>query len=121
MIQLVPQMKILVAIDPVDFRRGIDGMAALCRQQLQSDPFSGTVFVFCNRRRTGLRLLCYDSQGFWLAYKRFSQGRLQHWPRSPDQAAVMLQAHELQVLIFGGDPGATKAAPAWRRIDAPAS
>ena len=121
MIQIVPQMKILVAVESVDFRRGIDGMAALCRQRLQMDPFSGTIFVFCNRRRTGLRLLSYDGQGFWLAYKRFSSGRLKHWPKSLDQASIQLQAHELQVLLFGGDPGATKAAPIWRRIDVSAA
>lgn len=120
MIQIAPQMRILVAVEPADFRRGIDGMAALCRQRLNADPFTGTVFVFCNRRRTGLRLLTYDGQGFWLAYKRFSSTRLRHWPKAIDQVAVVLQAHELQVLLFGGDPGATGAAPVWRRINVPA-
>ena len=44
-------MKILLAVEPVDFRKGIDGMAALCRTVLKSDPFSGCLFVFLNRRR----------------------------------------------------------------------
>ena len=51
MIQLTAQMRILVALEPVDFRKRIDGLAALCRSVLTSDPFSGTVFVFCSRRR----------------------------------------------------------------------
>ena len=50
LIQITPQMRVLVAIEPVDFRKGIDGLARLCRDQLKSDPYSGTVFVFRNRR-----------------------------------------------------------------------
>ena len=75
MIQTTPQMRILVAIDAEDFRKGIDGLARVCRDVLESDPFGGWVFVFRNRRQTALRLLCYDGQGFWLAHKRFSKGR----------------------------------------------
>ncbi len=75
MIQLAPQMRILVAVEPADFRKGIDGLAGLCRHQLGSDPFSGILFVFRNRRRTALKLLVYDGQGFWLCQKRLSAGR----------------------------------------------
>ena len=57
MIQVAPQMKILVAVDPVDFRKGIDGLAQQCRQVLQEDPFEGTLFVFRNRRGTSVRIL----------------------------------------------------------------
>jgi transposase len=53
MIQITPQMRILLAVEPVDFRRGIDGLAALCRQALASDPQAGALFVFCSRRRHG--------------------------------------------------------------------
>ena len=60
MIQLSPQSRIFVALEPADFRRGIDGLAALCRQRLAQDPFSGAIFVFRNRRKSALKLLCYD-------------------------------------------------------------
>jgi len=60
MIQITPHMRILAAVEPVDFRKGIDSLAQLCRSRLASDPFSGTVFVFMNRRRSALRLLVYD-------------------------------------------------------------
>jgi len=66
-IQITPQMRIVVAVDAVDFRRGIDGLARLCREVLDSDPFSGWLFVFRNRRATAIKILTYDSQGFWLA------------------------------------------------------
>ena len=53
MIQVVPQMRILVAVEAVDFRKGIDGLARVCKEALQADVFSGCLFVFCNRRKTG--------------------------------------------------------------------
>ena len=67
MIQITPQMRILVAVEAVDFRKGIDSLARLCQEQLQADPFSGGVFVFRSRRATAIKVLVYDGQGFWLA------------------------------------------------------
>jgi len=119
MIQITPQMRVLVAVQPTDFRRGIDGLAQQCRIALRSDPFSGTVFVFGNRRRTAVKLLVYDGQGFWLCQKRLSAGRFRHWPKSGETQAA-LQAHELQVLLRGGDPAMTGAAPEWRPVGASA-
>ncbi|MBA3440938.1 MAG: IS66 family insertion sequence element accessory protein TnpB [Pyrinomonadaceae bacterium] len=60
MIQLPPQLQILLAYEPVDFRQGIDRLAALCRHKLDHDPFSGTLFLFRNRRATAIKLLVYD-------------------------------------------------------------
>ena len=116
MIQVTPMMRILVAIEPVDFRCGIDGLAQRCRAVLQQDPFSGTIFLFRNRRRTAIKILVYDGQGFWLCYKRLSQGRFRWWPRSPDAPLSSLQAHELQILLRGADPGEVKGVPEWRSL-----
>jgi transposase len=106
-------MRVLVAVEPADFRCGIDGLARLCREALADDPFSGALFVFCNRNRKAIKILVYDGQGFWLCHKRLSQGRFRYWPRSGS-----LQAHELQVLLRGGDPEATGAAQPWRALSA---
>jgi transposase len=109
-------MRILVAIEPQDFRRGIDGMARVVRQELTSDPFNGSVYVFRNRRATAIKILVYDGQGFWLCSKRLSTGRFGRWPTSADGQTSQLQAHELSVLLFGGDWSSTQAAPIWRSV-----
>ena len=112
MLQITPQMKILVAVEPADFRRGIDGLARLCQETLQQDPFVGTVFVFRNRKATALKILMYDGQGFWLCHKRLSQGRFPWWPLAVEGtgSAQRLAAHQLSVLISAGDPTRTNAA-----------
>jgi hypothetical protein len=60
MIQVTPQMRVLVAIEPIDGRKGIDALVRLCQDKLAEDPFSGCVFVFRSRRGTAIRLLSYD-------------------------------------------------------------
>ncbi len=116
MIQVTPQIRILVAVESADFRKGIDGLARVAREELDSDPFSGCVFVFRNRRGPPVKLLIYDGQGFWLCQKRLSQGRFHFWPRSESEAARAREAHQLQVLLCAGDFEAAKGAPPWRRI-----
>ena len=113
MIQITPQMRVLVAIEPVDGRKGIDSLAALCRERLQSDPFSGCLFVFRSRSGAALRILVYDGQGFWLATKRLSKGRFRWWPEGA--VARSLEAHQAQLLLAAGNPE-TPAAPPWRRV-----
>ncbi|MFT5522776.1 MAG: transposase [Pirellulaceae bacterium] len=116
MLQITPQMKILVAVEPADFRKGIDGLASLCKESLKRDPFAGTVFVFRNRRGTAIKVLVYDGQGFWLCHKRLSQGRFHWWPKSTDGSARSLAAHELLVLFSAGNPSHTSAPPDWRPV-----
>lgn len=116
MIQVTPHMRVLVAVEPADFRRGIDGLARMAREELLGDPFSGCVFVFRNRRGTAVKLLVYDGQGFWLCQKRLSEGKFRFWPTKGDDGGCVLQAHELQVLLRGGDFEAAGSAPEWRGI-----
>ena len=75
LIQITPQLRILVAVEAIDGRKGIDSIAQLCRDKLDADPFSGCLFIFRSRRGTAIKLLAYDGQGFWLATKRLSKGR----------------------------------------------
>lgn len=113
MLQITPQMRVLVAVDPVDGRKGIDSLARLCREKLAEDPFSGCVFVFRTRSGTTIKVLVYDGQGFWLAQKRLSQGRFTRWPSGT--GAASLQAHQAQVLLAAGDPSVSSA-PVWRPV-----
>ncbi len=99
MLQITPQHRLWFALDAVDFRRGIDGLSALCRQQLDQDPFSGHLFIFRNRRGTAIKLLVYDGNGYWLCHKRFSIGRLQWWPRTVAQAGTIRAVELLLILI----------------------
>lgn len=116
MIQVTPHMRVFLAVEPVDFRKGIDGLVGLCREKLQREPFEGALFVFSNRRRTALKILCYDGQGFWLCQKRLSEGRFNWWPSSQNTATCTLQAHQLQLLLWNGNPTAAQTAPMWRPI-----
>lgn len=116
MIALAPQMRILVAVEPVDFRNGIDGLAGVCRRVLREDPLSGYVFVFRNRRGTAVKVLVYDGQGFWLCQKRLSQGRFRWWPESAAEALRELEARELQMVLWNGDPTRGALGPLWRGL-----
>lgn len=117
MLAITPQMKILVALEPADFRKGIDGLVRLCKDALEQDPFSGTVFCFRNRRQTAIKVLMYDGQGFWLCQKRLSSGRFGWWPFAGDDASTKrLAVHQLAVLFSAGNPERTEAAPDWRPV-----
>jgi transposase len=115
MVQLTPQSRIFVATEPVDFRKGIDGLAAVCRQVLGEQPLSGAVFVFRNRSATALKLLLYDGQGYWLCSKRLSQGHFHWWPHIHG-ASSRLAARELQILLWNGDPYQAQMAQDWKQL-----
>jgi|SRR3974390_1459402 len=118
MLAITPQMRILVAVEAVDFRKGIDSLAELCRAKLNADPFSGSVFVFRSKRATSIKVLVYDGQGFWLATKRLSKGRFRWWPQAAEGAqepARALRVHQAQVLFAAGNPD-VDAAPVWRKL-----
>ena len=119
MLAITPQMRILVAVEAVDFRKGIDSLAELCRAKLNADPFSGSVFVFRSRSATSIKILVYDGQGFWLATKRLSKGRFRWWPQS-QEAVKALRVHQAQVLLAAGNPE-IDAAPLWRPLYGQAS
>jgi transposase len=118
MIQFTPHMRILVATTPLDMRKGMDGIAALCKHQLQENPMSGAVFLFISRSRKILRILSYDGQGFWLCSKRLSSGRFPHWsqPGAEGEFIRAIEAYQAQVLLHGGDPMQVKALGSWKKI-----
>jgi transposase len=114
-LQITPQMRILVAVEPVDGRKGIDSLAQVCRQRLQDDPLSGCLFIFRSRSLSTITCICYDGQGFWIAKKRLSKGRFRWWPEG--SVTHTLEAYQAQILLAAGDPTA-RAAPVWRSVRA---
>jgi transposase len=115
-IAVMPQMRLLVAVEPVDFRNGIDGLVAVCRQRLSADPMSGAVFIFGSRNRKSIKILVYDGQGFILFQKRLSSGRFNWWPKAGEGPSLRLEAHQLQLLLWNGDPAQANTAPLWRPL-----
>ena len=113
MLQLTPQSRLFVATEPVDCRKGIDSLTAVCRQRLGANPLEGAVYVLRNRAGTALTLLLYDGQGSWLMMKRRSQGRLAWWPASAD-ARGPLAARELLMVLWNGHPERAQLAQDWR-------
>lgn len=113
MIQITPHLRVFQYREPVDFRKGIDGLVGLCKNKLKQDPFSGALFIFVNRSYNSFKILTYDSQGFWLCQKRFSTGKIRFWPSSDG----VLSGPQLQVLLYNGNPAASNIQPPWRKID----
>lgn len=99
---ILPNAKtqIWLATKPADFRCGIDGFAALCQSQLKKDPRSGHWFVFINRNRTMLRVLCYDMNGYCLLSKRLTKGRFATWP-THENAVTPVMAKMFMGLFYG--------------------
>ena len=116
MIQITPQMRLLLAVEPADFRKGIDGLAQVCRQTLEQDPFSGCLFIFRNKKASAIKILMYDGQGFWLCQKRLSKGRFDWWPDNGRAPLKQLAVHQLQLLIWNGNMQKVKVAPSWRPV-----
>lgn len=117
MIQVPANATVVVMHEPISFRNGIEGTAAVARTVLQREPMDGALFVFRNKQGHMLRILYYDGGGFWLCTKRLSKGRFSGWPRGGGSGpASALLVRELQILLWGGDPAACAFPELWRRV-----
>ncbi|MGI3213436.1 IS66 family insertion sequence element accessory protein TnpB [Roseovarius tibetensis] len=101
------KVRILVATQPVDFRKGHDGLAALVQSALKEDPFTGTVFVFRAKRADRLKILFWDGSGLVMAYKRLEETTFT-WPAIKD-GLITLNRAQFEALFAGLD---------WRRVKA---
>ncbi len=103
--------RILLARDPVDFRKSIDGLAAVCEVQLRERPLDGTLFVFINRRKTAVKMLVWTHGGFTMLYKKLERGRFR-WP-SPKADRTTISPAELAALMEGIDLSRTRRLSRW--------
>ena len=101
MITVPAGIRVLVATRPVDFRNGADGLAALAREALGEDPFSGTIFVFRSKRADRVKILAWDGSGLVLFWKRLEHGAFR-WPPISD-GTMRLTASQLAALVDGMD------------------
>lgn len=121
MLTLPAAVRIYVAAEPVDLRRGFDGLAAATRSLIRQDPLNGHLFVFLNRRRNRIKVLVWDRTGYLLLYKRLERGTF-YVPTQPDvgQRHVELDAGEWGLLLEGVDLRGARRRPRWaRRPQAP--
>lgn len=103
--------RILLARDPIDFRKSIDGLAAVCELQLEERPLDGTLFLFINRRRNSVKALVWTYGGFTLVYKRLEKGRFR-WPTFEADRATVTSA-ELAALLEGIDLSSARRLSRW--------
>jgi len=116
MLSFAGSLKILVALEPCDMRKGMNGLYAMVTERLQEDPRKGSLFVFCNRRRTRLKILFWDGTGLWLCTKRLEQGTFS-WPRdlTPGETKLVLTPQALAMLTDGVDLRGAKLRPWYER------
>lgn len=107
MIAVPPGVRVLVATQPIDFRKGADGLAALVKEALGQDPFCGTLFVFRAKRMDRVKILAWDGSGLTLFWKRLEQGAFK-WPPVTD-GVMRLTPAQLAALVDGMD---------WSRLHA---
>lgn len=103
--------RILVARDPIDFRKSIDGLAAVCEVHLGEEPLDGSLYVFANRRRTGLKMLVWTHGGFLMLYMRLEKGRFRWPPLKADRGTVT--PAELAALLEGIDLTQARRLSRW--------
>ncbi|RLB45312.1 MAG: hypothetical protein DRI90_28590 [Deltaproteobacteria bacterium] len=102
MIALTGAVRIYLALGVTDLRKGINGLSVLTESVLQQDPSSGHLFAFCNRSKRTIKILFYESGGFWLVQKRLSRGTYS-WPQPEGEKHMTLSQAELWALLGGLD------------------
>lgn len=113
MLTLASGVKVFLAADTVDLRRGHDGLCSLVKNMLALDPFAGHLFVFVGRRADRVKILFWDRGGFVLYYKRLARGRFR-LPRVPAGAdRIVLDGTELAMLLGGFDVAHAPRVDAW--------
>ena len=93
--------EIYIANRPTDFRKCFDGLCGEIQSYLQSDPLSGALFVFYNKRRDRLKMIVWDNDGFWMFYKRLEQGTFEIPSGNSDISRIAINAEQLHLMLCG--------------------
>lgn len=101
MLSLPPSVRIFLCLEPTDMRRGFDGLACMAEEVFRESPFSGHLFVFCNRRRDRVKIIYWDVDGYALWYKRLEKGRFRF--SCGAEASHEVKAEDLWAMLSGID------------------
>lgn len=102
MLSLSARVRVFVAVEAVDFRRGIDSLLALVRDGFGEDAFSGHLYLFFNRARNRLKILTWDHNGFWLHLKRLERGTFERLPADEgSRTRVEIDRVQFSLLLQG--------------------
>jgi transposase len=121
MLGLPASFRVHLAAEPIDLRRGHDGLVALVRNSWNLDPYEGHIFVFLGRRSDRVKVLFWDRNGFVLYYKRLSQGRFRLPKVSAGATRVEIDGTALGMLLDGIDVRLVARPEAWRPVGRTAS
>lgn len=114
MFHMNQNLKIVLAVEPVDLRKSFNGLYAIARGELNESPESGVLLVFSNRTRTRIKVLCFDGTGCWVSTKRLEEGTFS-WPKGLDQIKLSLKPEALQLLLDGIDLCGAQMRPWYER------
>lgn len=116
MLSFSGSLKVFVAVEACDLRKGFNGLQALVTQRLGEDPKAGALFVFSNRRHTRIKILCWDGTGLWVLTKRLEKGTFS-WPKQlePQTIKLRLAPQALAMLTDGVDLRGAKLRPWYER------
>jgi len=116
MLSFSGSLKVFVAVEACDMRKGFNGLYGLVTQRLGEDPKAGALFVFSNRRHTRIKILCWDGTGLWVLTKRLEKGTFS-WPKhiEPEQTKLALSPQALAMLTDGVDLRGGKLRPWYER------
>lgn len=119
MLTLPASVRVYMAAEAVDLRRGFDGLAATTRHILRKDPLSGHLFCFVNRRRNRMKVLVWQPSGFLLFYKRLERGRFEipFQPRAGERH-IEMDGTELALMMEGINLQGARRRPRWVPVTA---
>ena len=113
MLMLPPAVRVYLATEPVDMRKGFDGLAALVAEEIEEDVYSGHLFVFVSRRADRIKILTWDQGGFVLYYKRLEAGHFRMPKLKSKQKSVRIDASQLAMLLDGIDFSRVRRPVPW--------
>ncbi len=114
MFHMNQNLKVVLAVEPADLRKSFNGLYTIARNELGEIPEDGAMFIFSNRARTRIKVLCFDGTGCWVSVKRLERGTFS-WPKSAAEDKMALKPEALSLLLDGVDLRGPRLRPWYQR------